>query len=73
MASETMNGRYASARALAAEVEDACMVLEESGTSMSDEDKRLASERLNRLSGDVGAMERDYEANKASLGAMWKQ
>jgi len=68
-----MNGRYASARALAAEVEDACMVLEESGTGMSDEDKRGASDRLNQLSSSVGAMERDYEADKASLGAMWKQ
>ncbi len=67
---DDMNARYSAARALAAEVEDACMQLEECGSGMLDTDKLRATERLNELSSNVAAMERDFRES-TGLGAMW--
>lgn len=67
---DDMNARYSAARALAAEVEDACMQLEESGSGMLDTDKLRATERLNELSSMVAAMERDFRES-TGLGSMW--
>lgn len=69
----SLNDRYAEARDVAAQVSDACLQLQESGTAMTTEAKLEASTKLNQLSSMVASMERDYEAAKANHGARWKQ